>query len=446
LGEAYRKAADQEIDKVLGGAKGTALLHQVYGDIYSSQQAWPKAIGHYERAIKLDPHWAGAHLGLADVYIKQGKTAEAEIELNRELEVNPRSAAADGKLAEIALLTDRPKDALELLDKALDSGPAEVVNVLGLPPSDIPEEDQPSEQAHEHFLESLHTLQSAPNSRSVNVALALIHARLGNSGAFHADWQSLKEAIPCVPATGNFFGKALANFDCQELISAEMNLAKWLQLHPHDLEAHYLLGRTYRLLSLTTMTSLEAVVPDSFRTHQLLAETYQHDKLEEKALAEYRLVEQTAPDLHGLHFFIGNLLWTNGESEQAIAELEKELRIDSNHPEANAEMGEILVAQQKPEKAISYLEKALHFEPDLIVAHKELGQAYLQQGNLAKAEVELRQATRDDPEGEAHYQLGLVYRAMGRRDAAQQEFAISRRIKADQIEAEKKVMQDGTGK
>jgi tetratricopeptide (TPR) repeat protein len=178
-----------------------------------------------------------------------------------------------------------------------------------------------------------------------------------------------------------------------------------------------------------------------------LAETYQNQKSEEKALAEYRIVEQAVPDLPGLHFSIGNLLWANGQSEQAIAELERELHIDADHPEANAELGEILVAQQKPEDAIGYLEKALRLEPDLVVAHKTLGQAYSQRGDLAKAEAELLKATGDDPEGEAHYQLGLVYRAMGRSDAAQHEFAVSRRIKADRIEAEKKrMMQDGTAK
>ena len=52
--------------------------------------------------------------------------------------------------------------------------------------------------------------------------------------------------------------------------------------------------------------------------------------------------------------------------------------------------------------------------------------------------------TADLPQAEAAALFSQVI--AGKADAAQQEFAISRRIKADQIEAEKKVMQDGTGK
>ena len=447
LGEAYRKASDQEIDKVLAGATGTALIHQVYGDIYNIEQAWPKAIGHYQRAIDLDPHWAEAHFGLGDVYMKQGKHAESEQEFKRELEVNPRSAAAEGKLAEIALLDDRPQDALTLLNTALQFGPAEALRALGLLPSDRPSQDQPSEQDRQQFARALETLQQAPESSSMKLALALIYARLGDSDASHNAWQSLNAALPCVAVAGNLYEKARNYFDCQQLESAETSLSAWLQQHPHDLQADYLLGRTYRLLSLATLTTLLKTVPDSYRTHQLLAETYQKEKNEDKALEECRIVEQMVPDLPGLHFSIGNLLWANGQSAPARAEFEKELRIDPDHPEANAELGEILVAQQSPEKAISYLEKAIRLEPELMVAHTKLGQAYAEMGDFAKAEVELRKSTPDDPEGEAHYQLGLVYRAMGRAAAAQQELAISRRIKADRIETEKKMMmQDGAGK
>jgi tetratricopeptide (TPR) repeat protein len=447
LGEAYRKASDQEIDKVLAGATGTALIHQVYGDIYSIEQAWPKAIGHYQRAIDLDHHWAEAHFGLGDIYMKQGKPTEAEQEFKRELQISPRSAAAEGKLAEIALLDDRPQDALTLLNTALQFGPAEVVRALGILPSDRPSQSQISEQDRQHFARALETLQKSPETPSVKLALALLYTRLGDNDTSSNAWQSLQAAIPCAAVAGSPYEKARNYLDCQKLDSAETSLSAWLHQHPYDLKADYLLGKTYRLLSLATLTTLLKTVPDSYRTHQLLAETYQKEKNEDKALEEYRIVEQTVPDLPGLHFSIGNLLWSNGQSAPAQAEFEKELRIDPDHPEANAELGEILVAQQNPEKAISYLEKAIRLEPELIIAHTKLGQAYAEMGDYAKAEVELQKSTPNDPEGEAHYQLGLVYRAMGRTAAAQHELSISRRLKADRIETEKKMMkQDGADK
>src|SRR5580700_7603169 len=40
LGEAYRKAADLGIQRVLTAGKGEPLAHQVYGDIYKDNRAW----------------------------------------------------------------------------------------------------------------------------------------------------------------------------------------------------------------------------------------------------------------------------------------------------------------------------------------------------------------------------------------------------------------------
>jgi len=66
-----------------------------------------------------------------------------------------------------------------------------------------------------------------------------------------------------------------------------------------------------------------------------------------------------------------------------------------------------------------------------MAAHKELGQAYYQEKNYAKAIPELKLALVDDPEGTAHYQLGLTYKAMGQAEDAKREFDASRHIKAE---------------
>lgn len=54
LGEAYRKAADQGIEIILAASADTPLLNQIFGDIYRDQRSWPKAIAHYQLALKKD--------------------------------------------------------------------------------------------------------------------------------------------------------------------------------------------------------------------------------------------------------------------------------------------------------------------------------------------------------------------------------------------------------
>jgi tetratricopeptide (TPR) repeat protein len=119
LGEAYGKAADEQIEEVLAAASGTPLLNQVYGDIYKDQRAWSKAIAHYQLAKEKDPAWKGAHLGLGEVYLYQEKFDDARQELQRELAVNHSSAAAEALLAEVALFDGDVQGALQLLSAAI---------------------------------------------------------------------------------------------------------------------------------------------------------------------------------------------------------------------------------------------------------------------------------------------------------------------------------------
>ena len=112
-------------------------------------------------------------------------------------------------------------------------------------------------------------------------------------------------------------------------------------------------------------------------------------------------------------------------------ELAAELRLNPDHAEANAEMGTILLDRLDAANAIPYLEKAVKLDPDEWVTYRQLGKAYYMQKDYAKSETALQQAVRHDPQGLAHYQLGLVYRSLGQKEAANAQFEISRKLKLE---------------
>jgi tetratricopeptide (TPR) repeat protein len=140
-----------------------------------------------------------------------------------------------------------------------------------------------------------------------------------------------------------------------------------------------------------------------------------------------------APDLPGVHFSIGHLLLKKGRQDEAREELAAELRLNPDHAEANAEMGTLLLDRQDAAGAIPYLQKAVHLDPDQWATYQQLGRAYYQQKNYLQAEIVLKQAVSHDPKGLAHYQLGLVYRSLGNKDAANEQFAISRKLKLEEL-------------
>jgi tetratricopeptide (TPR) repeat protein len=434
LGEAYRKAADQGIESILAASAGTPMLNQIYGDIYREQRSWPKAVAHYQLALKKDARWKGAHLGIGEIYLAQGKLSEAQGELEGELSVDPSSAAAHALLAETELLQGDVKHALEVLDEAIRVSPDEASAALELPPMPI----TPGEQSRTSDAEKLNAaavaLRAAAPSVSKGLALAFIDKELGD-GNFDEDWKAFRAAAKSVEPV-NGYQRAKVLYDRGQFADAKKALEAYLAAHPHGLEAQYLLAKTYRMLSLELLVRLMKDDPDSYRSHQLLAQTYENQEQDDKALAEYRIVEKMNPTLPGIHFEIGRLLWKNNHAdpESALDELRKELQLNPEHAEANGEIGTILVAEHEPDKAVPYLETALRLSPDAGFIHEQLGSAYLQQNDYPKAEAELKKAVEDDPYGSAHYQLALVYRAEGRRTEAAAEFETVKKIKEDRLD------------
>jgi tetratricopeptide (TPR) repeat protein len=433
LGEAYRKAADEQIEAVLAAASGQPLLNQVYGDIYKDQRAWAKAAAHYRLAIQKNSTWMGAHLGLGEVYLYQEKLDNAQKEFHLELDVDSSSAAAYAHLAEVALLNEDPKIALEMLGTALQISPDATCAAVGMPPSYATLRAPLSEVALRTLRKTQAALQKFPISSSRDLALSIVDQRLALTD-FDVDWKSFQQAVPVSSISTNLYVRSTIEFDRQQFRQAEASLRLWLQSHPKDLNAQYLLAKTLRDLCLQVLSELLTLDPASARAHQLQAQTYQNREEDDKALAEYHIVEQLDPSLPGLHFEIGHLLWKTGDPDHAIEELKQELQLNPDHPEANGEMGTILVTQHQPDKAIPYLETAIRAKPNLWLIHQQLGKAYLLQKNYPKAEAELKKALAIDLDGTAHYQLGVLYRAEGKSDAAAVEFEAARKIKVERLD------------
>jgi tetratricopeptide (TPR) repeat protein len=432
LGVAYRKAADMGIERVISGASGTPLTHQVYGDIYRDDRAWENSAAHYYRALEQDPHWQGAHFGLGEIALRREKLDTAVQEFQRELETNPRSAAAMARLGEIALLRNKPDEALSRLNDAARSSAYQAASALGLPhPYPMGSQDL-SDTGKEQIRAVLPAVDAAPPSPGRSLARAFGHARLGEDDASLSAWNDFTAAASPLRGASSQ-ERALNDFYRQDFAAAAGELESWLKLHPADLQTDYLLARTYRNLSLSTLEQLLATAPDSYPAHELLAETYQNADQDAKALTEYKVVEGMAPDLPGVHFSVGHLLLKTNQQDQAREELAEELRLNPDNPGANAEMGTLLLDRQETVNAIPYLEKAVKFDPAQWNTYQQLGRAYYAQKDYPKAELALKRAIRHDPKGLAHYQLALVYRSLGQKEAANEQFEISRKLKLDSL-------------
>jgi TolB-like protein/Tfp pilus assembly protein PilF len=85
-----------------------------------------KAMSAVQKALELDPTLAGAHDVLADLLQEQWKWAEAEAEYRRALELNPNDASAHEGLASWFLSMGRTEEALDWVRRARELDPFEV--------------------------------------------------------------------------------------------------------------------------------------------------------------------------------------------------------------------------------------------------------------------------------------------------------------------------------
>jgi len=444
LGESYRKVADQEIQSVIRSASGTAYVHQIYGDIYLEQHALAKAEGHYQRALDQDPKLANIHFCLGEVFLRRDELEKAKEQYLLQLHVDPANVPSKARLAEISLLKGEIQPSLEMLDEAIALSPERAASALRVPPSFATSDELLNDDMLGRLRNAVPALEEVQAGPARSLALAMIAARVDLPDTFQQNWTQFQASVRVRVAGINSWDRANESFERQSFNDAEAEIHSWLGTHPQDLKARYLEARIDHYLSLSVLDRVLKSFPDSARSHQLLAQTFEQRDEDGNAIVEYQKVEGLDPTLPGIHFAMGHLLLKDGDFDHAAVELKEELRINPEHPEANAEMGMILAEQGREEDAIEYFKRAITLQPDLWIAHQELGKAYYLQKDYEKALAELKLAITDDPDGNAHYQLGMVYKAMGQSSDANREFEAARKIKSDLRSQAKLQMPEGT--
>jgi tetratricopeptide (TPR) repeat protein len=217
------------------------------------------------------------------------------------------------------------------------------------------------------------------------------------------------------------------------------------RLYPEDPEVVYHAGRLYGELAFANMQKLTQLAPESVWVRQAKGEAHELKGQFEMAIGEYRRVATLDPDRPGIHFRLGRaLLALGGENAatEALREFQQEMRVDPTNTRAAYEIGEILRRTGQVEKALEYLARVVEQQPDFEDGQIGYARALVEIGQPAKARPHLEAAVKLNPDNEvSHYQLALVWGALGDKPAQQREFAEFRRAHATKRAQEKKMAQ-----
>jgi len=138
------------------------------------------------------------------------------------------------------------------------------------------------------------------------------------------------------------------------------------------------------------------------------------------------------------HCSLGNALYAEGRTAEAMAEYGEALRLAPDDPEAYCDLGIALNAQGRAAEAIVQYEAALSLKPDFVEARCNLANALAAEGRMAEAIAQSEEALRLKPDyAEAHNNLGCELQVTpGRLNDAIAEYEQALRLKPDYAEAQ----------
>jgi len=447
LGHAYERLGKQEVARIETIAPESFRKEQFLAESYAASNEWPSAVIHFQNALAASPHQAGLHVELGEVLLHAGRVNQAGREFAEELQLNPQSLRALVRRGEIELIRENIDAALQDWTQAIAIDEMQVERILGLRETGFG--DSSVEQLPRPVLEKIEPLSTELRNKNIpaaRAALGFLAAQSGNPSQVAGD-----DALVDSPAQELTSGQSCSEADMNRMLlqdrfsqiascahagltprtSPELRLQVVnALLQTGDYEAAL---RTLDGLPATESKSLATAAylrlyqsdPNSYRWHQLMGDIEAAKGNDGKAIEEYRAAVLLKPGLPNLHYSLGHLLWKDLKVPEARIELEAELASNPHHAGALTDLGDTYLLEHQPEKALPYLTSALAADAGNSDIHRDLGTAYSELGDYRKAEEELKIAVTGDHDGSVHYKLARAYQALGQKENASREFALS---------------------
>lgn len=208
------------------------------------------------------------------------------------------------------------------------------------------------------------------------------------------------------------------------------------QLHrdfPGDPHVLYVTAQYCSILAERAAKELAENAPTSYQALQLEAEAFEAHGQWAKAEAEYRKILERYPELPNIHYRLARIILAKPSTATTVAdaqaELEAELKTDSNHAATEFLLGDLARQQQHWDNAILHFAQATRLDAGFAEAHLGLGIALSAAGRYAEAIRPLETYVKSQPEDPAgHHQLAMAYARAGRKEDAAREMLRQREL------------------
>jgi len=149
------------------------------------------------------------------------------------------------------------------------------------------------------------------------------------------------------------------------------------------------------------------------------------------AIEQFRAAVAADPREPDAHFGLGYLLWCQSHYQEAAQQFQIELQIVPGDPEAIAYLADSERQIDHPEIARPLAEQAIRIDPHDAMPHLDLGILDADAGQNQDALRELKIAARISPNTvQVHWRLARLYQTMGKKEQAQAEFDLTKKLNA----------------
>jgi tetratricopeptide (TPR) repeat protein len=190
---------------------------------------------------------------------------------------------------------------------------------------------------------------------------------------------ALSKAVELRPDNDAYvYALGSANVGKQHLADALQLFQQLLKKHPQDASLMYAIGAVYYLES--KFTEAESLLKQSLATQ---------------------------PDQTGAAYYLALTYDAVGDDERAIPIFQNLLKSNPQHAPSYVKLGGILVRQHQYEEAQRDLEQAVHLDPSSVEAHYQLGVVLRRVGKSAESETQFAESRRLETEQSAQRDLHL---------------------------------------
>jgi len=328
------------------------------------------------------------HVTEANAATREGKLARAEEEWKKVLELDPSSAEAFNNLGMVYYLEHKYPEAERALRSALQL------------------------------------------DRSLLGARVLLGASLGRQGKLEPAVTELDQAMKA-PLSQS--AEKTARVALHEALFAQGNYDRALKVleplakkFPQDVDVLYNMGQTHLQLATQNFQRIAQASPESYRVHQIMAESLAKQGQYREAIGELRSALAQKPDLPGAHYQIGWLYWTNQHDPEgekaALLEFEAELKINPFDAISEYRLGKIYWKWKDSENAHRHFQRSIDLDGKFTLSRIALARVFESEGKLREAQEQLNVAIDLAPDNApAHYRLAQLYKQLNNPTAAAEE-------------------------